>query len=147
MTGWSCMRAQIGCLRRTDVVDNGRRLTLAVTISLAPHALRLGAVAVFVSVFAGCNVFGAQTSAFVVPLPENDFGQFELWVYDESELITGGHANQEARQGIADSAVTASPDLRELEVELGGRGLLTSTDPFCVRQSSCPASRAAASSS
>lgn len=57
----------------------------------------------------------------IVPLPENDFGEFELWVYEELGLVTGGRANPEARQGSADFEVTAHPERNELDVAwIGG---------------------------
>ena len=55
-----------------------------------------------------------------VPLPDNDFGKFSLLVYDETGLVTGGHA-EDPPDAPASAEVEARTDSNELVVTwLGG---------------------------
>ena len=54
-----------------------------------------------------------------VPLPRNDFGEFELLVYDATHLVVEGRSEADAR-GPFEGEVSARPDLREIEIAWTG---------------------------
>lgn len=83
------------------------------------HGLRLGSAALFVALVAACN-FSLVAPSFVVRLPDNDFGEFELWVYEEPGIVTGGQANPEGQQGSMEFSVTAHPERNELDLAWTG---------------------------
>ncbi len=87
---------------------------------MSVRGLGLGTAALLEALVVACTPSLAPPSV-VIPLPENGFGQFELWVYGDSGLVTGGRANAAAARGAWELEVIAFPESNELEVAwMGG---------------------------
>ena len=71
--------------------------------------MRFAAVGVLALTACG---FGAGPPSFAVPLENNEWGAYELFVYDQSGLVTGVRSLEKA-PGMAD--VVAHPERNEIE--------------------------------
>jgi len=56
----------------------------------------------------------------VIPLPENEWGRFQLDVYDDTGLVIGGVPGDQTLGGHVPAAVTAIPEHNEIVINWTG---------------------------
>jgi len=72
-------------------------------------------------VFSACTAHALPyPPTLVIPLPENEWGRFQLDVYDDTGLVVGGVSGDQTLGGHIPAGVTAIPERNELVINWTG---------------------------